>query len=90
MPPIDNITAIAAGTMPGSDRLLAVAPAAEVDCDCVGILGIWRFRCVITLGACTTTSRGSTSSGQSVLNRHNVGCRIEDTLHIRKIDEDSF
>jgi len=22
--------------------------------------------------------------------RHNVGCRIEDTLHIRKIDEDFF
>ena len=22
--------------------------------------------------------------------RHNVGCRVEDTLHIRKIDEDFF
>ena len=22
--------------------------------------------------------------------RHNVGCRIEDTLHIKKIDEDFF
>jgi restriction system protein len=22
--------------------------------------------------------------------RHNVGCRVEDTLHIKKIDEDFF